>query len=110
MLDSAQGRRGGHRLQVVRLHGASARGGCAHQVDGHFPNVVKAAGESFSPSLIAAYAYDLAKTFNGYYHDHSILREEDEQKRRMRLMLAAEVARIIRRAMALLGIEVPQRM
>ena len=75
-----------------------------------FPNVVKAAGESFSPSLIAAYAYDLAKTFNGYYHDHSILREEDGQKRRMRLMLAAEVARIIRRAMALLGIEVPQRM
>ena len=75
-----------------------------------FPNVVKAAGESFSPSLIAAYAYDLAKTFNGYYHDHSILREEDEQKRRMRLMLAGEVARIIRRAMALLGIEVPQRM
>ena len=75
-----------------------------------FPNVVKTAGESFSPSLIAAYAYDLAKTFNGYYHDHSILREEDEQKRRMRLMLAAEVARIIRRAMALLGIEVPQRM
>ena len=75
-----------------------------------FPNVVKAAGESFSPSLIAAYAYDLAKTFNGYYHDHSILREEDEQKRRMRLILAAEVARIIRRAMALLGIEVPQRM
>ena len=75
-----------------------------------FPNVVKAAGENFSPSLIAAYAYDLAKTFNGYYHDHSILREEDGQKRRMRLMLAAEVARIIRRAMALLGIEVPQRM
>ena len=75
-----------------------------------FPNVVKAAGESFSPSLIAAYAYDLAKTFNGYYHDHSILREEDGQKRSMRLMLAAEVARIIRRAMALLGIEVPQRM
>ena len=75
-----------------------------------FPNVVKVAGESFSPSLIAAYAYDLAKTFNGYYHDHSILREEDGQKRRMRLMLAAEVARIIRRAMALLGIEVPQRM
>ena len=75
-----------------------------------FPNVVAAAGENFAPSLIAAYAYDLAKTFNGYYHDHSILREENEQKRRMRLMLAAEVARIIRRAMSLLGIEVPQRM
>ena len=75
-----------------------------------FPNVVAAAGENFAPSLIAAYAYDLAKTFNGYYHDHSILREENEQKRCMRLMLAAEVARIIRRAMSLLGIEVPQRM
>ncbi len=75
-----------------------------------FPNVVAAAGENFAPSLIAAYAYDLAKTFNGYYHDHSILREENEQKRRMRLMLAAEVARIIRRAMSHLGIEVPQRM
>ncbi|MCI5717830.1 MAG: arginine--tRNA ligase [Alistipes sp.] len=75
-----------------------------------FPSVVAAAGENFAPSLIAAYAYDLAKTFNGYYHDHSILREEDEQKRRMRLMLAAEVARVIRRAMNLLGIDVPQRM
>ncbi|MBP3317167.1 MAG: arginine--tRNA ligase [Alistipes sp.] len=75
-----------------------------------FPSVVAAAGENFAPSMIAAYAYDLAKSFNGYYHDHSILKEEDEQKRRLRLMLAAEVARTIRKAMKLLGIDVPQRM
>ena len=75
-----------------------------------FPAVIASAGESFSPSVIAAYAYDLAKTFNGYYHDHSIMREEDEQKRRMRLMLAAEVARTLRKAMKLLGIDVPERM
>ena len=75
-----------------------------------FPTVIASAGENFSPSIIAAYAYDLAKTFNGYYHDHSILREENEEKRRMRLQLAAEVARTIRKAMKLLGIDVPERM
>ncbi len=75
-----------------------------------FPAIIASAGESFSPSVIAAYAYDLAKTFNGYYHDHSIMREENEQKRRMRLMLAAEVARTLRKAMKLLGIDVPERM
>ncbi len=75
-----------------------------------FPAVVAATGENFAPSMIAAYAYDLAKSFNGYYHDHSILKESDEQKRALRLMLAAEVARTIRKAMKLLGIDVPQRM
>ena len=75
-----------------------------------FPAVVASAGENFAPSIIAAYAYDLAKTFNGYYHDHSILREENEEKRRMRVMLAALVARTISKAMKLLGIDVPQRM
>ena len=75
-----------------------------------FPAVVASAGENFAPSVIAAYAYDLAKSFNGYYHDHSILREEDEDKRKMRLQLASEVALVIRRAMKLLGIDVPQRM
>ena len=75
-----------------------------------FPAVVASAGENFAPSVIAAYAYDLAKSFNGYYHDHSILREEDEGKRKMRLQLASEVALVIRRAMKLLGIDVPQRM
>jgi arginyl-tRNA synthetase len=75
-----------------------------------FPSVVASAAESFAPSIIAAYAYDLAKTFNGYYHDHSILREEDAEKRRMRVMLASQVARVINRSMKLLGIDVPQRM
>ena len=75
-----------------------------------FPNVVAAAGQNFAPSFIAAYAYELAKTFNGYYHDHSILREEDSAKRAMRLQLAAVVAQVIRKSMSLLGIEVPERM
>ena len=77
---------------------------------GEFPAVVASAGENFAPSAIAAYAYDLAKSFNGYYHDHSILREENVEIRQMRVKLAAEVARVINRAMKLLGIDVPQRM
>ena len=75
-----------------------------------FPAVVASAGENFAPSVIAAYAYELAKSFNGYYHDHSILREEDATKRALRLQLASEVALVISRAMKLLGIDVPQRM
>nr|WP_304977313.1 arginine--tRNA ligase [uncultured Alistipes sp.] len=75
-----------------------------------YPAVVASAGENFAPSIIAAYAYDLAKLFNGYYHDHSILREEDAAVRRLRLQLAAQVARVIRSGMKLLGIDVPERM
>ena len=75
-----------------------------------YPQTVKAAAEAFAPSMIAAYTYELCKLFNGYYHDHSILREQCETTKRMRLQLAAQVARIIRTAMLLLGIEVPQRM
>ena len=75
-----------------------------------YPAVIRTAGEQFAPSVIAAYAYDLAKQFNGYYHDHSILKEENEAVRSLRLKLAAEVARVIRSAMSLLGINVPERM
>ncbi len=75
-----------------------------------FPAVVRAAGENFSPAMIGAYVYELAKLFNGYYHDHSILREENEAVRRMRLQLCREVARIIATGMKLLGIDVPERM
>ncbi len=75
-----------------------------------YPAIVASAGENFAPSIIGAYAYDLAKLFNGYYHDHSILKEEDAEVRRMRLQLAEQVARTIRHAMLLLGIEVPERM
>ena len=75
-----------------------------------YPAAVRTAGEQFAPSVIAAYAYELAKQFNGYYHDHSILKEENSAVRSLRLKLAAEVARVIRSAMALLGINVPERM
>ena len=75
-----------------------------------YPAAVKAAGDNFAPSIVGAYVYELAKQFNGYYHDHSILKEENADIRRMRLQLAAQVARIIRRGMRLLGIDVPERM
>ena len=75
-----------------------------------YPNVVAAAGEAFAPSMIANYTYELAKQFNGYYHDNSILREENEAVRAMRIRLAASVAKVIRSSMKLLGIDVPERM
>jgi arginyl-tRNA synthetase len=75
-----------------------------------YPAAVKAAGDNFAPSVIGAYVYELAKQFNGYYHDHSILKEENAAVRCLRLQLAAQVARVIRRGMALLGIDVPERM
>ena len=71
---------------------------------------MKAAGDNFAPSIIGAYVYELAKQFNAYYHDHSILREENAAVRALRLQLAAQVARIIKRGMRLLGIDVPERM
>ena len=74
-----------------------------------YPQTVIAAAEAFAPSMIAAYTYELCKMFNGYYHDHSILREENEAVKLMRLQLASQVARGVRRGMALLGIEVPER-
>ena len=75
-----------------------------------YPASVAAAGENFAPSIVGAYAYELAKMFNGYYHDHSILKEENAGIRNMRLRLAETVARVIKSAMQLLGIEVPERM
>ncbi|MBP3482300.1 MAG: arginine--tRNA ligase [Alistipes sp.] len=75
-----------------------------------YPNVVAAAGESFAPSFIANYAYELAKKFNGYYHDYSILREENTAICAMRLRLAESVAKVLKSAMKLLGIDVPDRM
>ena len=75
-----------------------------------YPSTVASAGENFAPSIIGAYIYELAKTFNGYYHDHSILREEDVEVRKLRLQLASTVASVIRKGMRLLGIEVPERM
>ena len=71
---------------------------------------VEQAGKDYSPSGIANYCYELTKVFNQFYHDFSILNEPDEQKKAVRLVLAKNVAKIIKNAMALLGIEVPERM
>jgi arginyl-tRNA synthetase len=71
---------------------------------------VEQAGKDYSPSGIANYCYELTKVFNQFYHDFSILNEPDEQKKAVRLMLARNVAKIIKSAMGLLGIEVPERM
>lgn len=75
-----------------------------------FPAAVRQAGNDFSPAVIANYAYSLACDFNSFYHDYSILNEADANVRAMRLALSATVAKVIRSAMALLGIEVPNRM
>ena len=75
-----------------------------------YPAAVRQAGDEFSPAVIASYAYALACDFNSFYHDHSILNEEDADKRALRLVLAQTVAKVIKKAMALLGIEVPNRM
>ena len=71
---------------------------------------VEQAGCDYSPSGIANYCYELTKVFNQFYHDYSILNEEDEWKKAVRLKIARNVAKIIRNSMALLGIEVPERM
>ncbi len=76
----------------------------------NFPNVVAEAGKVFSPAIIANFAYDLAKEYNQFYHDFPILFEEDEKKRTMRLVLCATVAKTIKNAMWLLGIDVPEKM
>lgn len=75
-----------------------------------FPSVVRQAGETYSPSLIANFAFDLAKNFNAFYQDTPILRENDEAKRNMRLRLSYFTGATIKTAMHLLGIDVPERM
>lgn len=75
-----------------------------------FPQVVAEAGRSLSPALIANYCYDLAKEYNQFYHDYSILREDDAAVKALRLELSSVVARTLRSAASLLGIEMPERM
>ena len=75
-----------------------------------FAGIVRQAGTDYSPSVIANYCYDLVKEYNQFYHDFSILREENEAVRLFRLVLSAEVAKIVKLGMGLLGIEVPERM
>lgn len=71
---------------------------------------VQQAGKEYNPALIANYVYDLVKEYNQFYHDFSILKEENEELKIFRLMLSANVAKVVKSAMSLLGIEVPERM
>ena len=80
------------------------------QMVADFANVVKEAGNDYSPSIIANYIYDLVKEYNQFYHDYSILREENADVKLFRLVLSANVAKVIRLGMGLLGIDVPNRM
>lgn len=75
-----------------------------------YPSAVRAAGEEFSPAILCNYAYALACDFNSFYHDLSILNEPDAQKKSLRLLLSANVAKVLRSAFELLGIEMPERM
>lgn len=75
-----------------------------------FPATVKEAGDNYSPAVIANYCYELVKEFNQFYHDHSILGEDDAKTRNFRLMLASSVRSIVKSGMELLGIEMPERM
>ena len=75
-----------------------------------YPAAVRTAGEEFSPAILCNYAYALACDFNSFYHDLSILNEPDEQKKTLRLLLSANVAKILNSAFGLLGIEMPERM
>ena len=75
-----------------------------------FAAIVRQAGADYSPSAIANYCYDVVKEYNQFYHDFSILRETDAAKRDLRLVLSANVAKVVRLGMGLLGIEMPDRM
>ena len=75
-----------------------------------FAAVIRQAGQDFSPSAIANYCYELVKEYNQFYHEFSILKEENEDKKRFRLVLSANVAKVVRLGMGLLGIEMPERM
>lgn len=80
------------------------------QLISDFESVVKDAGNEYSPAIIANYVYDLVKEYNQFYHDFSILREENEDVKVFRLVLSANVAKVVKKGMSLLGIEVPERM
>lgn len=77
---------------------------------GEFGAAVEQAGKDYSPSGIANYCYELTKAFNQFYHDYSILGADTKEEKLVRLVLAANVAKTLRNGMALLGIEVPERM
>jgi len=75
-----------------------------------FGTTVRQAGQDYNPSCIANYCYELVKEYNQFYHDFSVLREEDKQKQIVRLALSAAVSQVVKKGLSLLGIEVPERM
>lgn len=75
-----------------------------------FPEIVREAGQTFSPAVVANYVYELVKEFNQFYHDFSILREENADLQHFRLVLSSTIADVIKKGMLMLGIEVPERM
>ncbi len=75
-----------------------------------YPAAVKQAGETFSPAIVGSYVYDLVKLFNSYYHDNPIIKEENVEVRKAKLILSAQIAKIIAKGMNLMGIDVPERM
>ncbi|MFW5777914.1 MAG: arginine--tRNA ligase [Bacteroidota bacterium] len=75
-----------------------------------FPNTVKDSAQTMSPALIANYVYELSKAFNQFYHDHSVLNEPDKKTSVFRLMISVFTSNVIKNAMHLLGIDVPERM
>lgn len=80
------------------------------QLTAEFASTLKQAGDEYNPALIANYIYELVKEYNQFYHDHSILKEEDKNIKELRLTLSANVGKIVKAGMKLLGIEVPDRM
>ena len=75
-----------------------------------YPSVVKEAGDNYSPAVIANYCYELVKEFNQFYHDHSILGVDDLDVMNFRLVIASAVGKVVKSGMALLGVEMPERM
>jgi len=75
-----------------------------------FPVIIEEAAKGHSPAVVANYVYEIAKSFNKFYHERSILQAEDQLTKRFRLQLSAASAKVIKKAMGLLGIDVPERM
>ena len=94
----------------LKLNGISAKERDLLKRISLFPEIVREAGENYSPAVIANYCYDLVKEFNQFYHEHSILSEPNQDQRNFRLVLSATVAVIAKNGMNLLGIEMPERM
>ena len=80
------------------------------QLIAEYPLVVKEAGDTYIPACIANFIYELVKEYNQFYHDYSILNDPNEEIKTLRLILSANVAKIIKSGMSLLGIEAPERM